>query len=220
MKDEQKLFTLIELLVVIAIIAILASLLLPALRQARERATSINCAAQIRQLAAAWLMYADDNEERLGGATIWTTTTSYHWWYVALEPYGCNADLRRCPGAKKLDPGYGMNWRGAGYHTNHPERGSNDTPPAPNPVYDGLKLGKIKNPEKLLLMGDCYESRTTDPTHPLPHNIYKGYIYVEANQYPPRFGRHMMGNNFCYPDGHAGWLSCPAALTATWYWYQ
>jgi prepilin-type processing-associated H-X9-DG protein len=51
--------------VVIAIIAILASLLLPALGGARQRAWTIECLSNKRQLMAAWNMYADDHQERL-----------------------------------------------------------------------------------------------------------------------------------------------------------
>ena len=56
-------FTLIELLVVIAIIAILASLLLPALANAREAARGATCRGNMKQVQMAFGMYVDDFED-------------------------------------------------------------------------------------------------------------------------------------------------------------
>jgi prepilin-type N-terminal cleavage/methylation domain-containing protein len=88
-------FTLIELLVVLAIIALLASMLLPALNKAREKASSITCISNMKQCGNATGMYFNDYNGFIpfgkyeGAEASWNGYCDIHSpaWYVHLAPY-------------------------------------------------------------------------------------------------------------------------------------
>jgi prepilin-type N-terminal cleavage/methylation domain-containing protein/prepilin-type processing-associated H-X9-DG protein len=81
-------FTLIELLVVIAVIAILMSILMPALKIAREQARAIGCLANQRSLASAYIMYADENDGSVcGGFASHTKTNGIPAWVMPPLDY-------------------------------------------------------------------------------------------------------------------------------------
>jgi len=65
---KREAFTLIELLVVIAIIAVLMAILMPALQKAREQGQRAVCMGSLKQLTLCWILYADDNDDRLVNA--------------------------------------------------------------------------------------------------------------------------------------------------------
>ena len=70
-------FTLIELLVVIAIIAVLLAILMPALSRVREQGRRAVCLNHMKTLTLCWIMYADENDDRLvNGEAYWAPTAA------------------------------------------------------------------------------------------------------------------------------------------------
>lgn len=94
-------FTLIELLVVIAIIAILAAILFPVFAKAREKARMASCQSNLKQLALAVLMYAQDFDERTPCGCGYQATGALQWprqpWWDRILPYVKNQQVYACP---------------------------------------------------------------------------------------------------------------------------
>ncbi|MFA6714065.1 MAG: prepilin-type N-terminal cleavage/methylation domain-containing protein [Victivallaceae bacterium] len=192
MKKKQKNFTLIELLVVIAIIAILASMLLPALNQAREKAKQVACSSQLKQFGTANYTYVDDND----GYFPYSTTNKKLWDYqlmnyVNYDYANCTTrndfSIFHCPSAAPY-PNYN-HYRSRGYGYNRYICFSG---------YDKL-LSHTKEPSIMVLMTDLHYNNAESYTICTTTNP----IFVSCTADSVRIPyRHSNQTNVLFADAH------------------
>jgi prepilin-type N-terminal cleavage/methylation domain-containing protein/prepilin-type processing-associated H-X9-DG protein len=222
-------FTLIELLVVIGIIAILAALLLPALSRAKERAWTLGCLNNVKQLSVCWHLYAVDNEDVLppnnsvfnlqnhsqllsGGswctniAPIDTDPTSIS--SGDLFPYNSSLGIYHCPADRStvIDPATGApssNLRLRSYNMSLSINGWPEFNWDMNRWIPSFrKYTEIRNPTPSALIAflDVHEDSIFDCLFGIPTAQYWGST---MQWWDVPANRHSQGASFSFADGHA-----------------
>ena len=190
---KKSCFTLIELLVVIAIIAILASMLLPALSQAKARAKAINCVGNLKQISLSMMMYAEDCK---GYLPVFMSSDDAWMLYLTGTVGGENDHSGYLP----LSPVYFCPMANAGYKKGD-VWGSRWAPYGFRGEYSGFNLYSIKKTSRVLLGGDA----TTEYYAPLRKGIWR--IHINEGGFP--WMVHGNRSNMMLADGHVDAFGIP-----------
>ena len=193
MKTRRQGFTLIELLVVITIISILASMLLPALGKAKEKAITIYCAQNLHEMGLAMMMYGDDYNDRLPVSETPILTPGRGGWFnlptpwtVALQSDYQNTNILRCPA-------FSSKYRQSGFNYFMGSRAFSFLAGVPSSVI----LRSINTPSTYILSGDC--NYPADPVNADLNNNDVDTLFNPTNSPSPIHNNRV---NILFADGH------------------